>query len=222
MLISCLMATADRRPFIPTALACWLAQTHPNRQLLILDDGDDDIHDLIPPDPRIVYTRVAAAHATLGAKINALTSAASGPICCNWDDDDWYAPTRLEHQLAALLESGKSLTGFHTINYWDARHKIAYLCHSTLNPQTPCGASQMWVTHWLVKHPAPHITLPVDREMNREAARYCQLHAEDGRALFVARYHQTNCWRTPLEKRGYRRISAASLPPGFLQAMGEK
>ena len=91
MLVACLTPTRDRRLYLPLAIQCFLNQTHTDRELLILDDGDDDIRDLIPKDRRITCVRNPAAHATLGAKLNALAAMTSAEVLCNWDDDDWYS-----------------------------------------------------------------------------------------------------------------------------------
>jgi glycosyltransferase involved in cell wall biosynthesis len=54
-LVSCLMPTADRREFIPCAIRCFKNQDYENLELIILDDGEQEIRDLIPSDPRIRY-----------------------------------------------------------------------------------------------------------------------------------------------------------------------
>jgi len=40
-LISCIMPTYNRRPFLPLALRCFLDQDYPNKELIIVDDGED-------------------------------------------------------------------------------------------------------------------------------------------------------------------------------------
>src|SRR5258708_38752741 len=90
-LASCIMPTAHRRRFVPGAIARFLAQDWPARELIILDDGDDAVGDLAPEHPAIRYIR-APRHTSLGAKRNAACAAARGDIILHWDDDDWYAP----------------------------------------------------------------------------------------------------------------------------------
>ena len=53
MLVSCVMPTHNRRDFILTAIDCFLNQTYPEKELVIVDDGSDRVKDIIPADPRI-------------------------------------------------------------------------------------------------------------------------------------------------------------------------
>ena len=48
--VSCLMPTYNRRPFAARAIDAFLAQDYPERELVILDDGEDPIADLVPAD----------------------------------------------------------------------------------------------------------------------------------------------------------------------------
>lgn len=119
------MPTADRRRFIPSAIRYFLMQTYPHKELLILDDGIDSVADLIPDDPRIRYFREPKGP-TLGAKRNRLCGLARGAIITHWDDDDWYAPQRLERQVAALTDPGKLLCGIEHLFYYDTQKQAAF------------------------------------------------------------------------------------------------
>lgn len=48
---SCLMPTTDRPQFVPRAIRCFLAQEHPEKELVIVDDGAGTIRDLVPDEP---------------------------------------------------------------------------------------------------------------------------------------------------------------------------
>jgi glycosyltransferase involved in cell wall biosynthesis len=67
-LVSCIMPTRNRRPFVSQSIWYFLRQDYPNKELLILDDGEDNVADLIPDDERIRYVRVDRQ--VLGAKRN--------------------------------------------------------------------------------------------------------------------------------------------------------
>lgn len=41
------MPTHNRRRFIPLALECFRARTYPNKELVVVDDGDDQVADLL-------------------------------------------------------------------------------------------------------------------------------------------------------------------------------
>jgi glycosyltransferase involved in cell wall biosynthesis len=66
-LVSCIMPTANRRAFVPRAIQYFLRQDYPEKELVILDDGEDSVADLIPADPRIRYLRETRRR-TIGAK----------------------------------------------------------------------------------------------------------------------------------------------------------
>lgn len=108
-LVSCLMATKDRRRFIPQAINYFLAQDYRQRELIILDDGDNPVQDLIPNYPQIRYLRLDRQF-RLGVKRNILCSLAAGEIILFWDDDDWYSPARVSCQIAPILSGEADLT----------------------------------------------------------------------------------------------------------------
>jgi ADP-heptose:LPS heptosyltransferase/2-polyprenyl-3-methyl-5-hydroxy-6-metoxy-1,4-benzoquinol methylase len=109
-LVSCIMPTADRRAHVPSAIAHFLAQDYPRKELVILDDGDDAVQDLIPPNPAVRYFR-SQPRAVLGEKRNRLCALSRGEIIVHWDDDDWHAPGRLSYQVGSLLGSDAMLCG---------------------------------------------------------------------------------------------------------------
>jgi glycosyltransferase involved in cell wall biosynthesis len=109
-LVSCIMPTFNRRSFIPLALACFRAQTYPRKELVVVDDGSDAVADLFHGSPEVRYLR-AEGRLTIGAKRNLACLKAQGEIIAHWDDDDWYAPQRLEMQVAPLLAGTADITG---------------------------------------------------------------------------------------------------------------
>jgi glycosyltransferase involved in cell wall biosynthesis len=110
-LISCVMPTFNRRSFIPLALQSFRAQTYPHKELVVVDDGTDSVADLVEGLPDVKY-RGLRRRLTIGAKRNLGCHEAKGEFIAHWDDDDWYAPNRLELQVAPLLAGTADLTGF--------------------------------------------------------------------------------------------------------------
>src|SRR5918911_355592 len=88
-LVSCLMATRNRRHFIPQALRCFQHQTYKAVELLVLDDGDDPVADLCKGVPRVRYVRFDKP-TPAGTKMNAGVAEARGSILQKFDDDDHY------------------------------------------------------------------------------------------------------------------------------------
>ncbi len=124
-LVSCVMPTYNRRDFIPHAIRYFLRQEYENKELIVIDDGQDDVHDLVPDLPCIRYYRLPQK-ITLGAKLNLACRYANGDIIANWDDDDWYAPWRLQYQVNALLGSDIQVCGINTLLYFDLDSKASY------------------------------------------------------------------------------------------------
>jgi len=137
-LVSCLMPTADRRRFVPLALRQFLAQDWPNKELIIVDDGNDGVADLVPEHPQLRYRRLPR-RASVGAKRNLCAEAARGELLMHWDDDDWMAPHRIRSQVGDLLAHGAELGGADRLLFldladgrpWEYRH--------------PAGSRRRWV-----------------------------------------------------------------------------
>ncbi|WP_050420604.1 glycosyltransferase [Bradyrhizobium tropiciagri] len=124
-LISCILPTYNRRPFIAHAIAYFQRQTHDNCELVILDDGDDAVGDLVPKDSTIRYERLPN-RIPLGAKLNLACEMAQGDLIAHFDDDDWYAPWRLAYQLESLEATGADICGINQLLYYDLRDGRAY------------------------------------------------------------------------------------------------
>jgi len=110
-LVSCVMITrASRLPIGALAIGDFFAQTWPDRELVILHDGDDASHEAwsrLAAETRDAEVRVLQAPAglTLGQLRNVAVDAARGHYVCQWDDDDRYHPQRIALQLAALRDA---------------------------------------------------------------------------------------------------------------------
>lgn len=109
-LVSCIMPTFNRRSFFRLALESFTGQDYPAKELIVVDDGTDVVRDLAESKPGVRYLRLPA-RASIGEKRNRACALAQGTIIAHWDDDDWYAPNRLRHQIAPLLSGQADLTG---------------------------------------------------------------------------------------------------------------
>ena len=131
-LISCILPTYNRRGFLPHAIHYFLRQDHPEKELLVVDDGPDAVGDLIPADPRIRYIRLPQK-ITLGAKLNLCCAEARGPLIAQWDDDDWYGSDRLSRQMEALSRTNADVCGISDLLYLDlgrgGGHRYVYPPH---------------------------------------------------------------------------------------------
>jgi ADP-heptose:LPS heptosyltransferase/GT2 family glycosyltransferase len=118
------MPTYNRGAFIEETIGSIFHQTYENWELIIVDDGsDDDTEKVISrlKDQRIQFYK--AGRIGINGKIkNIGLEKAHGELIAFMDSDDLWAETKLEKQVAALLEypeAGFSLTGgynFRTVN----------------------------------------------------------------------------------------------------------
>jgi glycosyltransferase involved in cell wall biosynthesis len=109
-LVSCIMPTRNRRAFVGQAVWYFLRQDYPRKELIVLDDGDDSVADLIPPDEEIRYVRLDR-RLPVGEKRNLGCEMSRGELIAHWDDDDWIAPHRLATQVRELMESDSDVCG---------------------------------------------------------------------------------------------------------------
>jgi glycosyltransferase involved in cell wall biosynthesis len=124
-LVTCIMPTHNRRGFVPQAIRCFLRQDYPNLELLIVDDGSDQISDCVPQSDRIRYLRLDRK-LSIGAKRNFACEQARGEFIVHWDDDDWYPPERVSKQIRAMGERNCEVSGTSHILYFDLQHKRAW------------------------------------------------------------------------------------------------
>lgn len=130
--VSCLMVTKNRPPLAWRAVQCFWQQSWPQRELVILDDGEDDTLArwiAAAADPRIVHRRLPAGTMTLGALRNLAVATATGDYLAQWDDDDLSAPDRLELQLAVVLalRTDACLLERQSI-WWPDQRRLAVSC----------------------------------------------------------------------------------------------
>ncbi len=198
-LISCLMPTADRRSYVPDAIRQFLEQDYPERELLILDDGQDPIKDLVPADPRIRYQRLDRK-LVIGAKRNLAAREARGDILVHWDDDDWMAPWRLSYQWAALERSGADACGVDRVWYLAAEGAGAWQ-YVYPRGQKPwlCGGTLMYRRRFWERNPFPAVAQGEDTRFvwAMPKARFEILENPD---FYVARIHPRNT--SPKATRG--------------------
>jgi len=156
------MPTANRRDFIPRAVASFLRQDYPDKELIVVDDGSDPIFDILPTDDRIKYIRLAARN-SVGTKRNLGCQAARGEIIAHFDDDDWSAPGRLTYQAAELEREHAQVVGLQTLLFYDTIHRRAYEYRYTQPRFWLSGSSLCYRKSFWASHPFP------DRDVGEDA-----------------------------------------------------
>lgn len=103
--VSVLMPTFNRRRWLPRAIESVVAQSYPQFEAIVVNDGGECVEDVVQQfaDERLVYVELPR-----GGKSKALNVAAgmaTGDLICYLDDDDIYYPCHLETLVAAHLEN---------------------------------------------------------------------------------------------------------------------
>src|SRR5690349_4429865 len=97
-LISCLCVTEDRPEFMPWLLWCFDRQSHPLRELVIVDSSTEPFDPGSRSDVRVI---TMPRGTTIARKRNRAIHEAHGDIITWFDDDDWQHPEK-----CALLADG--------------------------------------------------------------------------------------------------------------------
>src|SRR5262245_59277896 len=184
------MPTANRRRFVPDAIRMFLAQDYPDKELVILDDGDVSVADLVPAHPQLRYLR--GRREPLGLKRNHACEKARGDIIVHWDDDDWYAPGRLTYQVGELVASGADVCGLDRVLFLDAAAQRAWEyaypegCGAWVYGATLCYRKEFWR-----RNPFPAINTGEDTRFVF-SARGAQIRPLGRADIFVGLIHAAN------------------------------
>jgi glycosyltransferase involved in cell wall biosynthesis len=195
------MPTADRRRFVSQAIAYFLRQDYPERELVILDDGADPVGDLIPSDERVRYERLPR-RLPIGAKRNLAVERARGDVMLHWDDDDWFAPTRIGKQLEALQSSGADICGLSSMWFFDPQRRLAweYVYPPNSRPWVAGGSLCYRRAFWR-SNPFPPLRVGEDSRFVW-AKPHARLHAIRDNTFYVALNHDRNTSpRRPRDRR---------------------
>lgn len=112
MRILCLMPTyGRRRELLNNSLACFAAQTHQDKQLLIYDDLGT-LNETLVDSPDVMIMSTPHRSSSVGQKYNVMAAFAGMPMAMDmdfdavavWDDDDVYLPEHLATH-AEILEN---------------------------------------------------------------------------------------------------------------------
>jgi glycosyltransferase involved in cell wall biosynthesis len=221
-LVSCIMPTRDRPDFVLQSVRYFQRQDHPERELVIVDDGDARLERELPDDPRIRYVRAPPGE-SIGAKRNRACQAARGALIAHWDDDDWFGPRRLSTQVAPIVSGQADMTGLVCSavldlapwRFWTLTAEL----HERLFVGNVHGGTLIYRRElWERTARYPNRSLAEDAWLlwhaTRRGARLARLPG-DGHFLYLR--HGENSWRfatgSYLDAGGWQPIAEPPLPP---------
>ncbi len=102
-LVSVLMSVYNNGPYVAEAIESALGQTHPNVEVVVVDDGSDD--ESLAVVRRYPQVKSASQpRGGIGAARNAAVAMATGDFFTFLDADDRFPPDKLQIQLKAFEE----------------------------------------------------------------------------------------------------------------------
>lgn len=190
-LISCIMPTRNRRSFVKQAIWYFIRQDYPEKELVIVDDGEDLVKDLVPTDQRIRYIPLGR-QATIGEKRNIAIEASRGQMIAHWDDDDWSAPDRLSRQKWALESTGAAVVGArHLLHYYLNAGEAWIFQYPNNGVPWLAGCTLLYRRAAWQAHPFPPLSSNEDMAFLRaEPAEH--IHAMADRSFCIAVMHASN------------------------------
>ena len=115
--------TASRSRFHPQLWQCFIDQTHPDKELVVVETHHGEpstfLQQMAAQDERLKYIPIYRPHGadlSVGVKRNLTCLLASGQYIVNFDDDDLYADRYVEYMVGEMQE--KSLAAL-TLSGWN-------------------------------------------------------------------------------------------------------
>jgi glycosyltransferase involved in cell wall biosynthesis len=219
--VSCIMPTHNRRTFVPHAIHYFLRQDYPHKELIIVDDGTDNVTDLIPDDDRIKYFKLKR-ESSIGYMRNFAVGHSKGSIIAHWDDDDWYAMNRISYQVQPLLDGKYKICGIDTGFIYSIPEKKFWRCDPNLHARMFYadihGGTIVYFKDLWEKHAKfPDTSLAEDAAFLQRLSKNFRILKLPNKNVFIYIRHETNAWRFRcgefLNPQGWRLIQT----PAFIE-----
>lgn len=203
-LVSCLMVTGNRKRLAKRAIDCFKWQTYPNKELVIIDDGNEDLSDLLTDLEAHQYQYIRLEKKTtnvLGYLRNLSLSKAKGEFLVQWDDDDWYHPERIQKQVQVLLEGYDACCLSGTLMHLDDP-EFFNLPYVGFLPHGVPGSIMHRVDHSIqyLELPKAEDTYYLDQWRKKKYKKLDRSYSH----LFIRCFHGSNTWESEHFKRRIR------------------
>jgi hypothetical protein len=206
-LISCLCVTRGRVPLLERAINCFLSQSYPHKELIVISESDDIETRVFLAGLNINEIRhhieLIEPKKSLGDLRNLSIQMAKGRFVCQWDDDDWYHPERLTMQLNSALQQNKAAS---VLPRW--------IIHRQENDKVYCSNIRLWEGSLLCRKDALPENGAYDNKRKGEDSRIIetlfiedQLAIDDFPELYVYCLSGENTW----DKSHFEKIIEASV-----------
>lgn len=211
---SAIMPVYGQREMAGLALASFLAQDWEPKELIVIDDSPEEMQDLFAGLPLIRYVR-GSERQKIGHKRNRACELAEGDVILHFDSDDWSAPNRIRDQVDRLLASGKAVTGYHSMLFWDGAQVFKYKgAYDYSLGSALCYRKDFWRAHAFVAEDRRRWE---DNVFVQDARNEGQIVCVDAGKMMVARIHAANtCPKKPAENpRQWAAVERSEIPEAF-------
>ncbi len=188
------MVTADRRALCRRAVRCYQAQTYPNKELVVVDDGAEDLAPVLAalPAHEVTYVKLKKKPGhVLGHLRNVALDAAEGELLTQWDDDDWYHPERVARQAHLLQQGYDACTLAGALMHLDTRRFFYHPYIGLLKDGVP--GTIMHRRDAAIRYPEMRRAEDTAYLKAWMAKRYAKLPADEAH-LFIRCFHGDNTW----------------------------
>lgn len=200
-LISCLTVTQQGRLMeLGRSIHCFSSQSHENKEMVIVHDGDDATHLAVQalvaehPGARFVLHQESVCR-SLGYLRNIAVELANGSIVCQWDDDDLNHPLRLERQYQRLQEQQADFCLFTDQLHWFEPSQELYWDDWNVEryPMNLIQGTLMGRRDYIGRY--PDLARGEDTPVVLDIVRRCKITALRGQGyLYVYVYNGKNAW----------------------------
>lgn len=208
------MPTRGRSEWARKAIDVFMSQTYEHKSLYILDDSNDPSF----PDPTGLnegpFHHWSFAGGNIPQKRNMLTKwATDADVLFNLDSDDWSSQERMALQVERLEQSGKAVTGFAGIYFYEVKTGAVGKYGPRRDPYV-LGSSLCFRREFALANPFPeHKHIGSDNKFVAAAVKANQLDQIHGFGLMVARVHSGNT--SPKYMKSFVRAESSDLPQAF-------
>lgn len=163
-------------------------------------------------DPRIRLVEVPAAgqSMTIGARRNWGCTKAAGNIIAHWDDDDFSAPARIEHQVRLMVENDRLVSGFNEMQFVDFESGEIWLYRG--GDRRVLGTSLVYAREFWKRSTFPDMQEAEEQKFYAEALNRRELHISSGVGFMEASIHADNTSKRALWAPNFTRTGLTRKP----------
>jgi glycosyltransferase involved in cell wall biosynthesis len=204
VLVSCLMVTRGDPHRVRHSIRGFLKQSVKSKELIIVTDIQPQIVLMIRAEHasdniRWIFVE-PTRKLTLGELRNLSLDSASGQFIAQWDDDDLYDPSRLEHQIQMIKQSNSTACMLSRWTVWWPSKKRLFISHQRAWEGTlVCARSEM------PRYPA--MSKAEDTALIKELMAQHKVVLLDAPRLYVYVIHGANTWHDAHFEGFFKRAS---------------